>query len=90
MRLLGLRLASRSEERARRLWETLLGGSAKASRDGLVFRWPDSPLRVAVSVAPDAPEGPLALEVAAPRHVALPRGPHPLLGLPLAQVEDDA
>jgi methylmalonyl-CoA/ethylmalonyl-CoA epimerase len=88
--LLGLRLSSRSEERARRQWETLLGGHAKASDGRLVFRWPESPLRVAVHVQPDAPEGPLALEVAAPRRLALPEGPYPALGLPVVQMEDDA
>jgi len=86
-RVLGLRLSSRSEERARRQWETLLGGAlTRAGRD-LVFRWPESPLRIAVSLRPDAEEGPLALELAAGRRLPLPEGPHPALGLPLVQEE---
>jgi hypothetical protein len=52
-----------------------------------VFRWPESPLRIAVRIAPDAEEGPLALELAAAHRLALPEGPHPALALPLVQVE---
>lgn len=89
-RLLGLRLSVRSEERARRQWETLLGGSVKASADGLTVRWPGSPLRLALRIDATAEEGPLALELAADRELALPAGPHPVLGLPLLQLEDDA
>jgi methylmalonyl-CoA/ethylmalonyl-CoA epimerase len=89
-RVVGLRLAVRSEERARRQWETLLGGALARERRDLVFRWPESPLRIAVSVQPDAPEGPLALELAAGRKLALPEGPHPALGIPLMQVEAPA
>jgi hypothetical protein len=37
-------------------------------------------------VRPDAPEGPIALELSAPRRIALPEGPHPELGVPLVQV----
>src|SRR5262249_42065446 len=87
-KVVGLLLSSRSEERALRQWQALLGGSAARERDRLVFRWPASPLRVAVRVQPDAEEGPLALELAAPRRIALPEGPHPALSLPLVQVED--
>jgi catechol 2,3-dioxygenase-like lactoylglutathione lyase family enzyme len=88
VRVVGLRLASRSEARARAQWETTLGGSL--SRDGhdLVFHWPESPLRIAVSVQPEAAEGPLALELSAGRRLALPEGPHPALGLPLVQIEE--
>jgi catechol 2,3-dioxygenase-like lactoylglutathione lyase family enzyme len=86
--VLGLLLSSRSEERALRQWETLLGGAATRERERLVFRWSDSPLRIAVRVQPDADEGPLALELAAQRRVALPEGPHPALSLPLLQVEE--
>jgi hypothetical protein len=86
--VLGLLLSSRSEERARRQWETLLGGAPTRDRDRLVFRWPESPLRIAVRVQPDADEGPLALELAARRRLALPEGPHPALSLSLLQVEE--
>jgi methylmalonyl-CoA/ethylmalonyl-CoA epimerase len=87
VRVVGLLLSVRSEERARRQWQTLLDGSLARERDRLVFRWPDSPLRIALRVQPDADEGPLALELAAARRLALPEGPHPALRLPLVQVE---
>jgi methylmalonyl-CoA/ethylmalonyl-CoA epimerase len=60
----GLRLAAASAERARHQWETTLGGAASEDEGRLVFRWPESPLRIVVEVTPDAPPGPLGLEVA--------------------------
>jgi catechol 2,3-dioxygenase-like lactoylglutathione lyase family enzyme len=86
--VVGLLLSSRSEERARRQWQTLLGGALTRERDRLVFGWPESPLRIAVRIQPDAEEGPIALELAARRRLALPEGPHPALSLPLLQVEE--
>jgi hypothetical protein len=87
VQVVGLLLSSRSEERALRQWQSLLGGELARVRDRLVFRWPESPLRIAVRIAPDADEGPLALELAAAHRIALPEGPHPALGVPLVQVE---
>ena len=88
VKVVGLLLSSRSEERALRQWQTLLGGALARERDRLVFSWPESPLRIAVRVQPDADEGPLALELCARRVLALPEGPHPALSLPLVQVEE--
>lgn len=90
VRVLGLRLAAKSEERARLQWETLLGGACERRADGLVFRWADSPLRVAVRVDPGAPEGPTALELAAAGPVALPDDAAALLGVPLVPVDEEA
>jgi methylmalonyl-CoA/ethylmalonyl-CoA epimerase len=87
-RIVGLRLSVRSEERARLQWESATGGTATRDRRGLLFRWPESPLRIAVSVRPEADEGPIALEVSAKHELALPEGPHPALGLPVVQIED--
>ncbi len=87
VKVVGLLLASRTEERALRQWRTLLGGALTRERDRLVFHWQESPLRIAVRVQPDAEEGPIALELAAGRRLALPEGPHPALSLPLLQVE---
>jgi methylmalonyl-CoA/ethylmalonyl-CoA epimerase len=86
--LLGLRLASRSEARARRQWQELLGGDCAVRGRDLVFRWPDSPLRVAVSIDPAAAEGPRALELSSDRDLPLPEGPHAALGLPIVCVEE--
>ena len=89
-RVVGLALSCRSEARARLQWEQLLGGLAHRTRDGLAFHYPNSALRIAVSIDPLAPEGPVALEVAAERALALPEGPHPQLGLPIVQLPIDA
>jgi hypothetical protein len=90
VRLLGIRLSSRAEDRARGLWQELLGGHCETSGDGLVFRWPDSPLRIAVRVDPGAVEGAIALEVSTDRSLRLPEGPHPALGLPVVCVEESS
>jgi methylmalonyl-CoA/ethylmalonyl-CoA epimerase len=80
VRLLGLRLATRDALRARRLWGELLGAEVGEHGAELVFRWPDSPLRVAVAAGSALDEGPLCIEVAARPGLALPEGPHPVLG----------
>jgi len=86
--LLGLRLAARSPDEALRQWRDALGGAA-VERDGLlVFRWADSPLRLAVGIDAGAEPGPRWLELAAGRPLALPAGPHPVLGARFVQVEE--
>ena len=89
VRLLGVRLAARSEERAVAQWSALLDGRLERRDGALVFRWPDSPLRVAVQVDASLPEGPLALEIASDRELRLPEGPHPALGLPIVRSSED-
>ena len=89
-RPLGVLLSCQSEERARRQWGELLGGAESQTGRGLRFQWPDSPLRVDVVIDVGAPEGPVSLELTAKSPLALPEGPHPLLGLPLVQLPEDA
>jgi methylmalonyl-CoA/ethylmalonyl-CoA epimerase len=80
--LVGLRMRAHSRERARRQWQEVCGGECAAGADGaLVFRWPGSAMRIAVNVDPAGAEGPIAIEVAGDRTLALPAGPHPLLGV---------
>src|SRR4029078_10798217 len=64
VRLLGLRLRARAKARAIGQWRGLLGGSVddRASND-LIFRWPNSPLRLAVDIDPAGPRGQDALSV---------------------------
>jgi methylmalonyl-CoA/ethylmalonyl-CoA epimerase len=78
--LLGLRLTASSAEDARRLWQETLLGSCTENAGELVFHWPASPLRIVASVEPAAPQGPRGIEVAAHPGLALPEGPHPVLG----------
>lgn len=75
VRILGLRLRARSRERARRQWETVLGGEPHEGEGALVYRWPGSPLRIAVELDPAADEGPVAIELASDRPVSLPGRP---------------
>ena len=81
--VLGLRMRASSRERAQRQWETVLQGELSTGPEGLVlYRWPGSPMRIAVEVDTAGPEGPIAIEVASPRPLHLPNGPHPVLGTP--------
>jgi catechol 2,3-dioxygenase-like lactoylglutathione lyase family enzyme len=66
--ILGLRASARTAERADALWRAVLGGR----RSGTTYRWPGSPMRIAVDVDPAADEGALAIEYAARRPVRWP------------------
>ena len=63
-----------------RLWSAVLQGRRDAAGGGLVYRWPGSPMRIAVDVDPGADEGALAVEYVGARSVSLPETPHPALG----------
>jgi catechol 2,3-dioxygenase-like lactoylglutathione lyase family enzyme len=79
--IVGLRLRAHSRERARRQWESMLEGGASHGPAGeLIYRWPDSPMGLAVEIDPARDEGPVAIEIATDRAIALPDGPHPVLG----------
>ena len=79
--LVGLRLRARDRERARRQWEGVLEGErAEGAGGALIYRWPDSPMRLVVEIDAAAAEGPVAIEIASDRAVALPDGQHPVLG----------
>jgi methylmalonyl-CoA/ethylmalonyl-CoA epimerase len=79
--VLGLRMRCQSRERAITQWSTVLQGTMTEGPQGsLVFRWPDSFMRLAVEIDPVQTEGPIAIELTSARRLALPAGPHPLLG----------
>ena len=80
VRLLGLRLRAQSAERAHRQWAALLGGEASIDGGAHVYRWPGSPLRIAVDVDDTADEGPSAIEIVAARAVDALGAPAPGLG----------
>jgi Glyoxalase/Bleomycin resistance protein/Dioxygenase superfamily len=79
--ILGLRLRARSRERAETQWEGILGGR-REERAGaeLIYRWPGSPMRLAVEIDPARDEGPVAIEYSTGRTAPFPDGPHPVLG----------
>jgi len=78
--IVGLRTRARSAERADTQWGRVLLGRRGPAGGAFVYRWPGSPMRIAVEVDPDAEEGPLAIEFASARTVGLPPTPHPVLG----------
>ncbi len=79
--VLGLRMLAQSRERALRQWARVLGGEASEAGKGLVFRWPGSPMRIVVEIDSSQEEGPIAIELASRRPLALAAEPHPVLGV---------
>src|SRR5581483_1829934 len=78
--VLGPRLRARSRERAHAQWVGVLQGEAEeVEGGGLIYRWPDSPMWVAVEVDPAADEGPVCIELASEQPLAL--APEPLPGV---------
>ncbi|MEE2703512.1 MAG: VOC family protein [Myxococcota bacterium] len=89
VRFVGLRMAAPSEAAARRLFEDALRGKAGEIERGLAFSWPESPLRVAVEIDPDAPVGPVGLEFESQREIPLLAAPAlPELGARLLVARD--
>jgi len=85
-RIVDLRLSAKSAEVARKQWGELLGGSGFIQGDALIFRWDESPIAILVEVRPDAEEGPLAIELRAPRNLELPTSAYPGLGARFVQL----
>ncbi len=85
-RVRGLRLSSHSADSARRQWRELLGGDESISGASRTYRWPGSPLAIAVDVDPDRDEGPLQIELECARELKLPDAPYPELGTRFVQV----
>ena len=88
MTLLGLRMRAQSRERAMTQWGTVLQGTmADGPRGSLAFSWPGSFMRLVVEIDPVQNEGPIAIELASPRRLTLPEGPHPALGAVFTEEE---
>ena len=51
-----------------------------------MYRWPGSPMRIAIDIDASADEGPVAIEYASDRPVTLAATPHPVLGAVFRQV----
>jgi methylmalonyl-CoA/ethylmalonyl-CoA epimerase len=79
--VLGLRTRARSREQAHTQWGAVVRGEREGAANGaIVYRWPGSSMRIVVEIDPGAGEGPLAIEYTSRWPVALPDGPHPVLG----------
>jgi len=86
--VLGLRMRCQSRERALTQWRTVLDGRmAEGPRGSLVFTWPGSSMRLVVEIDSVQNEGPIAIELASPRRLKLPAGPHPVFGALFSQEE---
>jgi methylmalonyl-CoA/ethylmalonyl-CoA epimerase len=87
--VVGVRIVAADPARARSLWGDVLHGECEEVEGGLRFRWPGSALRIAVRIEPGGVERSEAIEVAADgRPLALPNGPHPLLGARFEQARE--
>lgn len=84
----GLRMRTADRDAALRQWGELLGGELDERPGELLFRWPGSSMRVAVTIEDGAPSEPAAIEVRAERSLALHPGPHPKLGARFLQLRD--
>jgi hypothetical protein len=80
VRIVGLRTRAQSAARAERQWAELLHGRALREDGLLVYRWPASPLRIAVEVDATASEGPICIDVVSPRPLAPLDTPDTALG----------
>jgi methylmalonyl-CoA/ethylmalonyl-CoA epimerase len=80
VRIVGLRTRAHTAERAQRQWRELLGGTASPEEGLLVYRWPGSPLRIAVEIDAAGEEGPIQIDVDSPRPLAPLDTPHTALG----------
>jgi len=64
--IVGLRLSADDETAVRNLWCDLAGGQSTRNDGEYFFTWPDSRMRIAVSLRSDRRPGPLAIELASP------------------------
>ena len=78
--VVGVRMRSGDRERALRQWGELLGGQPDERPDEILFGWPGSGMRIAVSIDENARDASEAIELRSDRPLRLPEGPHPLLG----------
>jgi hypothetical protein len=79
-------LSARDLGAARRQWGEVLGGTLEDGDGGFRARWPGSPMAIVVEECPAADEGPLRIELASERTLALPEGPHPAFGTVFRQI----
>ena len=84
--VLGLRMRATSRDRALKQWSSILHGEVSENGNELTFRWPDSPMRLAVEITATHPEGPVAIEYATDRPSPTLDGPNPILGATFAKV----
>lgn len=87
--VVGLRMRSGDRAAAVRQWGELLEGECEERPDGLVFRWPGSSMRVAVTIEDGVSNQAMEIELRAYRSLRLPGSPHPELGARFRQLSDE-
>jgi methylmalonyl-CoA/ethylmalonyl-CoA epimerase len=65
--VVGLRTRAHAVERANVQWHSLLTAERSEEHGTLVYRWPGSPMRIAVEIDSEGAEGPSVIELASPR-----------------------
>ena len=89
MTVVGVRMRTSDRDRAVRQWSALLEGELSEEPGELRFRWPESGMRIAVSVESGAQDASDSIELSADRSLQLPGGPHPVLGASFRQIASD-
>jgi hypothetical protein len=84
--VVGVRMRTSDRDRAVRQWGALLQGEVSEEPGELQFRWPESGMRVAVTVESGAPDASDSIELRTDRSLRLPSGPHPVLGASFRQI----
>ena len=84
--VVGVRMRTADRDRAVRQWGELLEGQLSETPRELCFGWPQSGMRVAVTLEPAATDASVAIEVESDRPLRLPEGRHPGLGAEFRQL----
>lgn len=85
--IVGIRMVTSDRERAIRQWSEVLQGELDDRGDELIFTWPETTMRVSVTIEPGASDRSDCVEVRADRPLALPAGAHPVLGTRFVEVK---
>ncbi len=84
--IVGLRMRSGNPEAVQRQWSGVLQGKATENENEIVFTWPTSGMRVAVTIEDRSDDVSESIEVRSDRTLSLPSEALPLLGARFVQV----
>ncbi|MEE8581350.1 MAG: VOC family protein [Myxococcota bacterium] len=86
--VVGLRMGSADRSAALRQWAELIEGEVEEKVGELLFRWPGSAMRIAVTLEAGIEDEAEAIELRADRALGLSKKPHPVLGTRFRQLRD--
>jgi methylmalonyl-CoA/ethylmalonyl-CoA epimerase len=84
--VVGVRLRTADRARAVQQWSQILRADLDEAPGELLFTWPGSGMRIAVSLDAASPDRSEAIELRSDRALRLPEGPHPVLGAQFRQL----